>query len=77
MYYIIIHIILDIYNIILDWLDLLAVQGTLESYPTQELKTINSSVFSFLYGPTLTSIHHYWKNFDYMDFCDQSNVSAV
>ena len=31
MYYIIIHIILDIYNIILDWLDLLAVQGTLKS----------------------------------------------
>ena len=31
-----------------------------------------------LYGPTLTSIHDYWKNhsFDYTDFCGQSNVSA-
>ena len=25
-------------------------------------KSINSSVLSFLYGPTLTSIHDYWKN---------------
>ena len=31
---------------------------------------INSSVLSLLYGPTLTSIHDYWKNhsFDYMNF---------
>ena len=40
----------------MDWLDLLAVQGTLKS-----LKSISSLVFSFLYGPTLTSIHDYWK----------------
>jgi len=27
-----------------------------------------------LYGPTLTSVHDYWKNhsFDYTDFCEQS-----
>ena len=33
---------------------------------------------SFLYGPALTSIHHYWKNhsFDCTDLCWQSNVSA-
>ena len=32
----------------------------------------------FLYGPTLTSIHDYWKNFsfDYLDLCWQSYVSA-
>ena len=32
----------------------------------------------FSYGPALTSIHDYWKNysFDYMDLCWQSNVSA-
>ena len=37
-----------------------------------------SSVLSFLYGPTLTSIHDYWKNhsFDYMNVCQKSNVSA-
>ena len=46
----------------MDWLDLLAVQGTLESSPTPQFKTINSSVLSFLHSPTLTSIHDYWKN---------------
>ena len=38
----------------MDWLDLLAVQGT--------LKSINYSVLSFLYSSMLTSIHDYWKN---------------
>ena len=33
-----------------------------ESSPTPQFKIINSSVLSFLYGPTLTSIHDYWKN---------------
>ena len=50
-----------------DWFPLLA--GSLyyprdsqESSPTPQIKSINSSVLSFLYGPTLTSIHDYWKN---------------
>ena len=43
----------------MDWLDLLAVQGTLKSLLQ---KSINSSMLSFLYSPTLTSIHDYWKN---------------
>ena len=47
----------------IEWLDLLAVQGTLqESSPTPPFKNINSSAFSFLYTPNLTSIHDYWKN---------------
>ena len=46
----------------MDWLALLAVQGTQESSPTPQVKSINSSVLSFLYSPTLTSIHNYWKN---------------
>ena len=46
----------------MDWLDLLAVQGTQESSPTPQFKSINSSVLSFVYSPTLTSIHDYWKN---------------
>ena len=46
----------------LDWLDLLAVQGTLESSPTPQFKSINSLALSLLYSPTLTSIHDYWKN---------------
>ena len=38
----------------------------------------HNSVFGLLYGPTLTSIHDYWKNhsFDCMDLCWQRNVSA-
>ena len=32
----------------MDWLDLLAVQGTLKSSPTPQFKSINSSVLSFL-----------------------------
>ena len=47
----------------IDWLDLLAVQGTFKSLsPTPQFKSINSSVLSFLYSPTLTSIHEHWKN---------------
>ena len=46
----------------MDWLDLLAVQGTLKSSPKPQLKSINSLACSLLYGPTLTSIHDYWKN---------------
>ena len=48
----------------IDWFDLFAVQETLnlESSPTSQFKSINSSALSFLYGPILTSIHDYWKN---------------
>ena len=45
------------------WLGLLAVQGILKSlFPTPQFKTVSSSVLSFLYSPTLTSIPDYWKN---------------
>ena len=30
--------------------------------PTPQFRSINSSVFSLLYGPVLTSKHDYWKN---------------
>ena len=46
----------------MDRLDLLAFQGTQESSPTPQFKSINSSVLSFLYSPTLTTIHDHWKN---------------
>ena len=60
----------------IDWLDLLAVQGTQESSLAPQFESINSLVFSLLYGPTLTIIHDYWKNhsFDWMDLCKQSNL---
>ena len=39
----------------------------------------NTTAFSLLYGPTLTSIHDYWKNhsFDCTELCRQSNISAL
>ena len=46
----------------MDWLDFLAVQGTLKSSPAPQFESINSSALSLLYGPTLTSVHDYWKN---------------
>ena len=46
----------------MDWLDLLAVQGTQESSPTSQFKSINSSVLSLLHSPILTSIHDHRKN---------------
>ena len=44
-------------------------KGSQESPPTPQFENSNSLVLSFLYGPTLTSIHDYWKNhiFDYTD----------
>ena len=33
-----------------------------ESSPTPQFKSITSSALSFLYSPTLTSIHDYWEN---------------
>ena len=33
-----------------------------ESSPPPQFKSINSSALSFLYSPTLTSIHDRWKN---------------
>ena len=48
----------------MDWLDLLAVQGTLKSFLQHhtQFKTVHSSALNFLYSPTLTPIHDYWKN---------------
>ena len=35
-------------------------------------------MLSHFYGPTLTSVHDYWKNhsFDYTELCWQSDISA-
>ena len=45
----------------IDCFDLLAVHGTLKSL-LQHHSSKLSLVLNFLYGPTLTSIHDYWKN---------------
>ena len=54
----------------MDWLDLLAVQGTLTSLLQHH--NLKTSSLSLLYGPTLTSVHDYWKN----HLCWQSDISA-
>ena len=56
-------------SFMIDWFDLLAVQGTLKSLLQHQFKNISSSVLSFLHSLTLTSLPEYWKNhsFDYMD----------
>ena len=62
----------------MDWLDLLIVQWTLKSL-LQHHSSKASSMLSFLYTPTLTSIHDYWKNhsFDYVDLCWQNDVCCL
>ena len=50
-------------SFMMDWLNLLAIQGTLKSL----LQHHSSKVLSFLYGPTLTSIHDYWKTIAWLD----------
>ena len=51
-------------------------KGLSESSPTPQFKSISSSALSFLYSPTLTSIHDHWKNHSLEDICWQTNVSA-
>ena len=62
----------------IDWMDLLAVQGPFKSSLAQQLEAINFSMLSPFYGPNLTSLRDYWKNhsFNYIAFCQQSDVSA-
>ena len=49
-------------SIRIDLFDLFAVQETLWSLsPTPQFKSINSLALNPLYGPTLTSVHDYWK----------------
>ena len=48
----------------LGWTGLISLQskGLSRVFSNTTVQSINSSVLSFLYGPTLTSIHDYWKN---------------
>ena len=46
----------------MDWLDPLAVQGTLKNLLQHRFESINSLVLSFLHSATITSIHDHWKN---------------
>ena len=56
----------------------LLLKGLSRVFSAPQFESINFSVFSLLYGPTLTSVHDYWKNrsFDYTDISLQSDDSA-
>ena len=47
-------------------------------FSTPQFESISSLVLSLLYGPTLISIHDYWKNhsFGCTSFCWQGYVSV-
>ena len=49
-------------SFMMDWLDLLTVQGLSRSSPTLQFKSISFSGISFLYSPIHISIHDYRKN---------------
>ena len=53
-------------------------KGLSRVFSNTTVQSISSLMLSLLYGPTLTSIHGYWKNhsFDYTDLCQQNNVST-
>ena len=59
------------------WISLLS-QGHWGVFSSKTVWNHQFFVFSFLYDPTLTFIHDYWKNYrsDYKDLCQQSDVSA-
>ena len=63
----------------IDWLDLLAVQGTLKSLLQHHSSKASMFPRSAFFSPSLTPIHDHWKNhsLDQMDLCWQSNVSAL
>ena len=48
----------------LEWTGWISMQskGLSRVFSNTTVQSINSSVLSFLYSPTLTSIHDYWKN---------------
>ena len=50
-------------NFLQDWLvwSSCRPRNSQESSPAPQFKSINSSVFTLLYGPTLTSVHESWK----------------
>ena len=62
----------------IDWFDFLATMELSTVFSSTTIQNIISSVLNLFYGPTLTSVHDYWKNhsFDYTDLCQQSVVYA-
>ena len=67
-------------DFLLDWLvwSPCCLWDSQESSPASQFKSTSSLMLSFLYGPTLTSIHDYQKrhSFDHTDLCQLSDVFA-
>ena len=63
----------------MDWLDVCCPRDSKESSPTPQFKSSNSLALRLLYGPTLISVHNYWKNhsFDYMNLCWQMQSAKI
>ena len=65
----------------MDWLDLLAVQGTLKSLLQQHSSkpSILQCSVELLHSATLTSIHDHWKNhsLDWTDLCWQNYIAFL
>ena len=61
-----------------DWFDLFAVPGISRVFSNTTIQKQHSSVLSLLCGPTLISVHDYWKkhSFEYVDLCWKSDASA-
>ena len=63
----------------MDWLDLLAIQGTLKSllqHHSSKASILRHS--AFFYSPTFPSIHDYKNHsFDQTDLCQQRNVALA
>ena len=53
-------------------------KGLSRVFSSTQWENISFLVLSLLCGPTLISIHDYWKNhsFDYTDLCGQSDISV-
>ena len=54
-------------------------KGFLRVFSNTTVQSISSLALGLLNVPILTFIHEYWKShsFDFMDLCQQSNVSAL
>ena len=61
----------------IDWFDVLAVQGTLKCLLQHHNSKASVLWCLAFFMVQLTSLHDYWKNhsFDYMEVCQQSDVS--
>ena len=61
----------DLFPLRLTGLISLLSKGLAKVFSNTTVQKHHFFVLSFLYGPTLTSIHDYWKNhsFDYVDLC--------